>query len=204
MASVTRYDQEFILPFVPDDRVMLLTQATVNGTLYHAYPCYQSIHKEIGRHDWVNVQWSASHGIVPGRIIVLVDLPIICEPKVGDAIQSDGIYAIICSVEQSLYSEPDQTLAARKGHLNYLAHQTAKIVYCSELVHNHHVPIGRTELIKEPTLYLVNVEDTFVSPVIAVPYDLSDTDQIGWLFIEPVDKFLEILRTVMREMICKS
>ena len=107
-------------------------------------------------------------------------------------------------LEQSLYSEPDQTLATRKGHLNYLAHQSTKIVYWSELVHNHHVPIGRTELIKEPTLYLVNVEDTFVSPVIAIPYDLSDPDQIGWLFIEPVDKFLEILRTVMREMICKS
>jgi len=68
----------------------------------------------------------------------------------------------------------------------------------------HHVPIGRTELIKEPTLYLVNVEDKFVSPVIIVPYDLSDPDQIGWLFIEPVDKFLEIWRTVMRVMICKS
>ena len=66
------------------------------------------------------------------------------------------------------------------------------------------MPTGRTELIKEPTHYLVNVVDTFVSPVIAVPYDLSDPDQIGWLFIEPVDKFLEILRTVMREMICKS
>ena len=38
----------------------------------------------------------------------------------------------------------------------------------------------------------MNVEETFVSPVIAVPYDLSDPDQIGWLFIEPVDKFLEI------------
>ena len=91
-------------------------------------------------------------------------------------------------------------MATRKGHLNYLAHQSTKIAYWSELVHKHHVPIGRTELIKGPTLYLVNVEDTFVSPVIAIPYDLSDPDQIGWLFIEPVDKFLEILRTVMREM----
>ena len=77
-------------------------------------------------------------------------------------------------------------------------------MYWSELVHKHHAPIGRTELIKEPTLYLVNVEDTFESPVIAIPSDLSDPDQIGWLFIEPVDKFLEILRTVMGEMICKS
>ena len=78
-------------------------------------------------------------------------------------------------------------------------------MYWSELAHNYYVPIGRKELIKEPSLYLVNVlEDTFVSPVIAIPYDLSDPDQIGWLFIEPVDKFLEILRTVMREMICKS
>ena len=58
MASVTRYGQEYILPFVPDDRVMLLTQAKVYGTLYQANPCYQSIHKEIGCHDWVNVQWS--------------------------------------------------------------------------------------------------------------------------------------------------
>ena len=116
--------------------------------------------------------------------------------------QSDGIHAIICSVEQSLYLEPDQTLATHKGHFNYLAHQSTKIVYWSELVHNHHVPIGRTELIKEPTL--VNVEDTFVSLVIAVLYDLSDHDQIGWLYIEPVDKFLEILRTVMREVIRKS
>ena len=65
------------------------------------------------------------------------------------------------------------------------------------------MPIGRTELIKEPTLYLVNVEDTFVSPVIAIPYDLSDLDHIGWLFIEPVDKFLEILQNVIREMIRK-
>ena len=142
------------------------------------------------------MQWSGSHGIVPGRIIVFVDLPEICPPKACAAIQSDGIYAIICSVEQSLYLKPDQTLATRKGHLNYLAHQSTKIVYWSELVHNHHVPIGRTELITEPTLYLVNVDDT--------PYDLSDPDQIGWLFIEPVDKFLEILRTVIREMICKS
>ena len=71
MARVTRYVQEYNLPFVPDDCVMLLTQATVYGTLYRANPCYQSIHKEIGRHDWVNVQWSGSHGIVPGRIIVL-------------------------------------------------------------------------------------------------------------------------------------
>ena len=77
-------------------------------------------------------------------------------------------------------------------------------MYWSELVHNHYVPIDRTELIKEPSLYLVNVEDTFVSPVIAISYDLSDPDQIGWLFIEPVDKFLEILRNVMREMIRKS
>ena len=53
------------------------------------------------------------------------------------------------------------------------------------------MPIGRKEFIKEPSMYLVNVEDTFVSPVIAVHYDLSDPDQIGWLFIEPVDKFLE-------------
>ena len=111
-----------------------------------------------------------------------LSFPKICQPKAGAAIQSDGIYAIICTVEQSLYSEPDQTLAACKGHLNYLAHQ----VYWSELVHNHYVPLGRTELIKEPSLYLVNVEDTFVSPVIAVPYDLSDPDQIGWLFVEPV------------------
>ena len=103
----------------------------------------------------------------PGRIIVFVDLPKICPPKAGAAIQSDGLYAIICTVEQSLYSEPDQTLAICKGHLNYLAHQSTKIVYWSELVHNHHVPIGRTELIKEPTLYLVNVEDTFVSPNIS-------------------------------------
>ena len=176
---------------------MLLTQAKVDGTLYQANPCYQSSHKEIGRHDWVNVQWSGSHGIVPGRIIVFVDLPKICPPKACAAIQSDGLYAIICSVEQGLYLEPDQILPARKGHLNYLA-------YWSELVHNHHVSIGRTELIKEPTLYLVNVEDTFVSPVFAVPYNLSDPDQIGWLFIEPADKFLEILRNVMREMIHKS
>ena len=49
--------------------------------------------------------------------------------------------------------------------------------------------VGRKELINEPSLYLVNVEDTFVSPVIAVPFDLSDPDQIGWLFFEPVDKF---------------
>ena len=49
----------------------------------------------------------------------------------------------------------------------------------------------------------MNVEETFVSPVIAVPYDLSDPDQIGWLFIDPVDKFLEVLRNVMREMIRK-
>ena len=204
MARVTKYVHDSILPFVPGDRVMLLTQAKVDGTLYRANPCYQSSHKEIGRHDWVNVQWSESHGNVPGRIIVFVDLPKIFPPKAGAAIQSVGLYAIICSVEQSLYSEPDQTLATRKGHLNYLAHQSTKIVYWSELVHKHHVPIGGTELIKEPTLYLVNVEETFVSPVIAVPYDLSDPDQIGWLFIEPVDKFLEILRTVMREMIRKS
>ena len=132
MASVTRYVQEYILPFVPDDCVMLLTQAKVYGTLYQANPCYQSIHKEIGRHDWVNVQWSGSHGIVSGRIIVFVDLPKICPPKACAAIQSDGLYAIICSVEQSLYSEPDQTLAACKGHLNYLAHQSTTIVYLSE------------------------------------------------------------------------
>ena len=94
-------------------------------------------------------------------------------------------------------------MAIGKGHLNYLAHQSTKIVYWSELVHKHHVPIGRTELIKEPTLYLVNVK-RHLCPVIAVPYDLSDPDQIGWLFIEPVDKFIEILRTVMREMIRKS
>ena len=109
----------------------------------------------------MNVQWSGSHGNVPGRIIVFVDLPKICLLKACAAIQSDGIYAIICSVEQSLYSESDQTLAARKGHLNYLAHQSTKIMYWSELVHKHHVPFGRKELIKEPTLYLVNVEDTF-------------------------------------------
>ena len=163
MASVTRHVQEFILPFVPDDHAMLLTQATVYGTLYRANPCYQSIHKEIGHHDWVNVQWSGSDGIAPGRIIVFVDLPKICVLKVGAAIQSDGIYAIICSMEQSLHSEPVQTLAARKGHLNYLAHQSAKIEYWSELVHKHYVPIGRTELIKEPTMYHVNVEDICVS-----------------------------------------
>ena len=128
MASVTRHFQEFILPFVPNDCIMLLTQATVYGTLYQANPCYQSIHEE--NHDWVNVQWSGSDGIVPGRIIVFVGLPKICLPNFGAAIQSDGIYAIICSVEQSLYSEPDQTLAARKDHLNYLAHQSTKIMYC--------------------------------------------------------------------------
>ena len=49
----------------------------------------------------------------------------------------------------------------------------------------------------------MNVEDTFASLVIADPYELSDPDQIGWLFIEPVDKFLEILRNVMREVIRK-
>ena len=42
MASVTRHVQEFILPFVPNDHVLLLTQATVNRTLYHADPCYQN------------------------------------------------------------------------------------------------------------------------------------------------------------------
>ena len=100
MASVTRYVQEYILPFVPDDHVMLLTQATVYGTLYRAIPFYQSIHKEIGHHGWVNVQWIGSHGIVPGRIIIFVDLPKICPPKACAAIQSHGLYAIICSVEQ--------------------------------------------------------------------------------------------------------
>ena len=130
MASVTRHVQEFILPFVPDDCIRLLTQATVYRTLNRANPCYQSIHKEIGHHDWVNVQWSGRDGIVPGRIIVLVDLPKLCPPKVGATIQSDGIYAIICTVEQSLYSEPDQTLAARKGHFNYLAHQSTRSCTC--------------------------------------------------------------------------
>ena len=33
-ASVTRYVQEYILPFVPDDCVMLVTQAKVYGTQY--------------------------------------------------------------------------------------------------------------------------------------------------------------------------
>ena len=101
MASVTRYVQDYILPFVPDDRVMLLTQATLYGTLYRANHHYQSIHKEIGRNDWVNVQWSGSHSIVSGRIIVFVDLPKICLPKACAAIQSDGLYVIICSVEQA-------------------------------------------------------------------------------------------------------
>ena len=77
---------------------MLLTLAKVYGTLYRANPCYQSIHKEIGRHDGVNVQWSESHGNVPGRIIVFVDLPKICPPIAGAAIQSDGLYAIILSL----------------------------------------------------------------------------------------------------------
>ena len=33
MASVTRYVQDYILPFDPDDRVMLLTQAKVYGAM---------------------------------------------------------------------------------------------------------------------------------------------------------------------------
>jgi hypothetical protein len=55
-----------------------------------------------------------------------------------------------------------------------------------------------------PTLYLVNVTDTFISPVIAVPYNLIGEDDMypmWWLFVEPRYKWDNIFKMVMNQMI---
>ena len=100
-------------------------------------------------------------------------------------------YAIIVSAEQNLYTQPDQ----RKwpGLLDYKAHQATGIMYWSEI---EHTPIGKKII---PQLHLVKCTDTFVSPVIVVPYDLADSNDIGWLFIEPQHKWNDIMHDLMRE-----
>ena len=199
MVQVTDFINEFVLPFVPCGRVVLKSEVRVNGILYRADPGCEGR----ARHDWVNVQWSGSHGEVPGQIISLLDLSdVIVTPSSEHskavaptasaiATSGQGVYAIIVSAEQNLYTQPDQR--KRHGLLDYKAHQATGIMYWSEI---EHTPIGKKIT---PQLHLVNCADTFVSPVIAVPYDLSDSNDIGWLFIEPRHKWNDILHDLMRE-----
>ena len=77
--------------------------------------------------------------------------------------------------------------------LDYKAHQATGIMYWSEIEH-----FSNWEKII-PQLHLVNCADMFVSPVIAVLYDLSDSNDIGWLFIKPQHKWNDILHDLMTE-----
>ena len=77
--------------------------------------------------------------------------------------------------------------------LDYKAHQATGIMYWSEIEHKS---IGKKIT---PQLHLVNCADTFVSPVIVVPYDLADSNDIAWLFIEPQHKWNDIPHDLMRE-----
>jgi hypothetical protein len=54
-----------------------------------------------------------------------------------------------------------------------------------------------------PTLYLVNVSNTLISPVIAVPYNLIGEDDMypmWWLFVEPRYKWDNIFKMVMKNV----
>ena len=132
MVQVTDFITEFVLPCVPCSRVVLKSEVRVNGILYRADPgCEGRAH-----HDWVNVQWSGSHSEVLGQIITLLDLSdVIVTPSsehskaVASAIATSdqGVYAIIVSAEQNLYTQPDQR--KRPGLLDYRACQATGIMY---------------------------------------------------------------------------
>ena len=143
MVQVTDFINEFVLQFVPCSRVVLKSEVRVHGILYRADPGCEGR----ARHDWVNVQWPGSHGKVPGQIITLLDLSdVIVPPSSGYskavastasamATSGQGVYAIIVSAEQNLYTQPDR----RKwpGLLDYKAHQATGIMYWSEIEQDH-------------------------------------------------------------------
>ena len=141
MVHVADFINEFVLPSVPCGQVVLKSEVRVNGILYRADPGCEGR----ARHDWVNVQWSGSHGEVTGQIITLLDLSnviVTSSSEHSKAVAStasaiptsgQGVYAIIVSAEQNLNTQPDQR--KRPGLLDYKAHQAAGIMYWSEIEH---------------------------------------------------------------------
>lgn len=208
-ADVTEFLQKKVLPGMDGDRIVLKTQAKVGGILYRADPGAVP-----PRHDWVNVQWSGGHGEIPGRIMVFVDLPantIISGISLNDhdvlEVDDEGVFAIITTLERSLYSPPNPKNLPNKN--DQLAHEASKLMYWAEIVYTHREVRRGTvrEQVSVPIIYLVNVSATFLSPVIAVPFNLDgdhSDDSMWWLFIEPRHKWNEILRDVMSEMIANA
>ena len=56
-----------------------------------------------------------------------------------------------------------------------------------------------TRSIPLPMIISVN-NQSLHSPIIALPYDLNDKDEIGWIFVEPREKWNTIFRDLMVEL----
>jgi hypothetical protein len=203
---VTELLQKKVLPGLDFGRVILKTQAKVDGILFRADPGAVT-----PRHDWVNVQWSGGHGVIPARIMIFFEIPvnsIISGTSLDDndrqVVDGNGLFAVISSLDHSLYVSPNPKTLSNVNH--QLAHPQSMLLYWSELVHTtrqHRTAHGVVN-VPVPTLYLVNVSATFISPVIAIPYNVTGEDNIDpmwWLFIEPRSKWNDIFRGVMKSMI---
>ena len=205
MTQVTVFLQKHVLPSLPGDAVRLKNQAIVDGVLCRADPTCKDTSEqsfEIGRHDWVYLDWK-EFGNVAARIVTFVELDEInteiIDPATQDAFSEPGLHAVVQALAQDLDEKPEQEM---REWDDFLAHGSTRIICRSELTHSD-VPKG-ARTIKEPTLHLVNVEQYFHSPAIAVPFDPNEnTDAIDWLVVEPRSKWSSTFRDLMKELIRK-
>jgi hypothetical protein len=96
-----------------------------------------------------------------------------------------GCYAIVASVQKSLYSVSQ---SADGNEINQQCHQSTQLVCYSELEQDStFLPPNGLDSAKMPKLYAVKVNShKFVKPVVAIPYLWKDTiTELQWMFIEP-------------------
>ena len=194
MKEVTEYLQEHILAKTPSFSVEIVGRCKVGGLLYHALPCFRkNPSTQFGWHDWVRVRWPEwGPEAIPARIAAFVDITLkegatICDPQLDNMIfEHSSMYALVQALPHSLYEHTEEQEGPVRAHLS------TRLVYKSGFA----MQSARSH---RPQLYLVHVESMFEGPIAAVPYDLQDPDGTEWLFVEPREKWNEILQNWMKD-----
>jgi hypothetical protein len=186
-----------LFPFIGEEKVYLKTFAKVGGFLYRADPSKVTNYNR-GWHDWVNVHWNdADGGPMPARILTFVEVKTVLNASTH--INHPGLYAVIASVTESLYSTPSDSSIGD----NFRAHQATRLLYYSKVIPGkEYTATPHLPKCVMPLLYIVRVnENSFLGPVIAVPYNidecLSDNE---WLFIEPTCNWASIYDLCMNDL----
>ena len=106
-------------------------------------------------------------------------------------ISEDGVYAILHSMFENIYTE-SPILSEANG--NYLAHPVSGIIYWQKL-----------ETVNEskdsPAMLRISPASYIMSPQIVVPYNLTVEQLLEWLIIEPTEDWFDLFQEEMKTML---